>query len=73
MWEGRTVLPLHRPEERACRALARRIAGWGPVRGYALFAALRHFWRHPESGVGGGEWWHPETWMTPTARTDAAE
>lgn len=69
MWEGRpVVLDLHRQERDACRELARRIAGWGPVRGYALFAALRYFWRHQDAGVGGGEWWAPEVWMTPTAR-----
>lgn len=66
-WEGRRVLPAHEAERRACYALARRIARWGPVRGYALWMALRHFWANPSAGVGGGDWWHPETWMTPAA------
>lgn len=66
MWEGRSItLPLHREEATACRELARRIAPWGSVRGYALFAALRHFWRAPE---GAAQWWQPEVWMTPVAR-----
>jgi len=74
MWEGRAVvLPEHKDERKACRELARRIAGWGMVRGYALWACLRHFWTHPESGVGGGDWWHPATWMTPTARKSGEE
>jgi hypothetical protein len=66
-WEGRAcVLPEHRKERAACRKLAEKIRLWDLARGYALFAALRHFWRHPDSGVGGGEWWHPEVFMTPT-------
>jgi hypothetical protein len=69
MWEGRElVLPMHREEAKACRALAKRIGGWGVVRGYALFACLRYFWATPSSGVGGGDWWTPEIWMTPTAK-----
>lgn len=67
-WEGRRILPLHEADRAADLALARRIAGWGVVRGYALWAALRTFWRTPDSGVGGGDWWHPETWLTPTAK-----
>lgn len=60
-WEGRTlVLPYHREEAKACRALAKRIGGWGMVRGYALFACLRHFWR--AEGTADG-WWRPEVWM----------
>jgi hypothetical protein len=68
MWEGRRLLPPHAEEAKECRALARRIAGWGLARGYALYAALRHFWTRPEAGVGGGDWWHPESWLTPTAK-----
>lgn len=66
MWEGRDLtLPMHREEARACRELARRVAGWGVVRGYALFACLRHFWRAPNAAE---EWWRVEAWMTPAAR-----
>lgn len=61
-WEGRSlVLPYHREEAHACRALAKRISGWGVVRGYALFACLRHSWR--QEGAPDG-WWHPDAWMT---------
>jgi hypothetical protein len=71
-WEGRaTVLPEHKRERAACRKLAEKIRLWDLARGYALFAALRHFWRHPDSGVGGGGWWAPEVWMTPTAKAGA--
>lgn len=63
MWEGKSLLPLHREEARACRELAGRIADWGVVRGYALYACLRYFWSRPGCGVGGGDWWHPETWL----------
>ena len=66
-WEGRTVLPLHRAEVRACRALAKRVAKLDLVRGYALAAALRHLWGPALGTPGDGEWWHPETFMTPTA------
>lgn len=69
MWEGRAVvLPEHAAERVACRNLAKRIARWGAVRGYALWAALSYFWKTPSAGVGGGDWWHPATWMTPTAK-----
>jgi hypothetical protein len=68
MWNGKPLLPIHRQEKKACDALARRIAGIGLVRGYAMYCALRHFWGPALGTPGDGEWWHPETWMTPTAR-----
>lgn len=61
MWEGRAlILPSHKLEAQACGELARRIGSWGPVRGYALFACLRHFWSRPGTPEG---WWAPEAWM----------
>ena len=63
MWEGRSLaLPYHQEEARACRALAKRIARWGTVRGYALFACLRWLWRHEEEDTRT-KWWTPEVWM----------
>jgi hypothetical protein len=67
MWEGRdTTLPLHRAESKECAKLAKRIAGWGRLRGYALMCALRHFWREPSAGIESCA--APEVWMTPTKR-----
>lgn len=67
MWEGReTVLPLHKTEAKACRALAKKVAALGPVRGYALMAALRYFWRHQDAGIAACA--APEVWLTPTAK-----
>lgn len=66
-WEGRTILPLHRAEVAATKALAKRVAGLDIVRGYAMYSALRHFWGPGLDTPGDGEWWHPSTWMTPTA------
>ena len=68
MWEGKPLLPVHRKEKAACEALARRVASLGPVRGYALYLALSHIWGPAARTPGDGEWWHPETFMTPTAR-----
>lgn len=66
-WEGRgTTLPLHRAEAKACRALAKRVATLGRLRGYALMCALRYFWRHPGAGIGACA--APEVWLAPTAR-----
>jgi hypothetical protein len=66
-WEGRdTTLPLHKAEAKACGRLAKRIAGWGRLRGYALMCALRRFWREPSAGIGSCA--APEVWMTPTAK-----
>lgn len=62
MWEGRSLaLPYHQEEARACLALAKRIARWGTVRGYALFACLRWLWRQEEDTRA--KWWTPEVWM----------
>jgi hypothetical protein len=72
MWEGKPLLPLlpllpmHRQEKKACEQLAKRVGGIGIIRGYAMYLCLSHFWAVPE--IGGGEWWHPEGWLTPTAR-----
>ena len=68
MWEGKPLLPVHRREKKACEELARRVAKFGPVRGYALYLALSHFWGPAVGTPGDGEWWHPETWLTPTAK-----
>jgi hypothetical protein len=67
MYDGRPVLlPSHKAERKAAAGLARKVAGWGIARGYALMAALRYFWRHPEAGIGACA--SPEIWLTPTAR-----
>ena len=68
MWEGKPLLPLHRKEKAACEELARRVAALGPVRGYALYLCLSHFWGPALGTPGDGEWWHPATWMTPTEK-----
>lgn len=59
-WEGRAQE--HKAEAKACAKLAHRIAGWGPVRGYALFACLRAFWSRPDTP---DRWWEPAVWMAP--------
>ncbi len=65
--EGKPILLKSQQEEaRAAKKLAKKIAGWGVVRGYALYAALRYFWRRPEAGIAACA--APEVWMTPTAR-----
>lgn len=67
MYDGRLLmLPSHKEEERAAKKLAKKIAGWGIIRGYALMSALRYFWRHQEAGITACAL--PEIWMTPTAR-----
>lgn len=67
MHGGRAVvLPSHVVEQKAAKKLAKKIGGWGITRGYALMAALRYFWRHPEAGIAACE--SPEIWMTPTAK-----
>lgn len=66
VWEGKAVvLPGHAADKKASERLARKIGGWGPARGYALMATLRHFWRHQETADA---WWHPEVWLTPEPR-----
>jgi hypothetical protein len=50
------------------QALARRVASWGLVRGYALYACLAHRQRRRGDDIA---WWSPAVWMTPTARDDA--
>lgn len=66
-WEGRpAVAPYHLAERDATRKLARKVNSWGPVRGYALMAALRYFWRSPEAGIMACA--APEVWLAPTAR-----
>jgi hypothetical protein len=69
VYDGRPLLPAHRDEQKAAKRLAKKIAGWGITRGYALMAALRYFWRHPEAGIMACA--APEVWMTPEARPDA--
>jgi len=67
MYEGRAMLlASHKADQTAAKKLAKKIADWSIVRGYALYLCLAHFWATP--GTGDGEWWHPETWMTPTAK-----
>lgn len=69
-WDGRSVvLPEHRAMRDRCRKLAARISMWGPIRGYALMAALRYFWRHADAGIVAAQ--SPEIWMTPTAKGGA--
>lgn len=65
-WEGRdTTLPVHKAEAKACRVLARRVAGIGRLRGYALMSALRYFWRSPGAVIESCA--APEVWMTPAS------
>jgi len=65
-WDGRpTPTPEHRAEKKRARELAGLVGTFGPVRGYALMAALRYFWRIPSAGIGACA--SPEIWMTPTA------
>lgn len=68
MWEGKPLLPVHAAEKKACESLARRVAKLGPVRGYALYLCLSHFWGPALGAPGDGEWWRPEGWLTPTAK-----
>lgn len=69
-FEGRpVVLPIHAAEKKIAKKLAKKIAEWGIVRGFALYAALRYFWRHPEAGIAACA--APEVWMTPTARSES--
>lgn len=71
MHDARSVLlASHKQEVRDAKKLARKIAGWGTVRGYALMSALRYFWRTPESGIVACS--AVEIWMTPTAREKSA-
>lgn len=66
VWEGRPLLlPSHKEEKKASEKLARKIGGWGPARGYALMAALRWFWRHPDTADA---WWHLEVWLVAETR-----
>lgn len=66
-WEGKAiVLPAHKTESKECAKLAKRIAALDRVRGYALMAALRYFWRTPDAGIESCR--APEVWLTPTAR-----
>ncbi len=68
VWEGRPLLlPSHKVEQKASERLAKKVGGWGPVRGYALMAALRWFWSHQETSDA---WWLPEVWLTPEAREE---
>jgi hypothetical protein len=70
MWEGKPiVLPAHKTESRECAKLAKRVAALGRVRGYALMAALRYFWRTPDAGIEACR--APEVWLTPTAKERA--
>lgn len=65
-WEGRpTPTPEAKRERKRAKELAGLVATFGPVRGYALMAALRYFWRRPEAGIAACA--APEVWMTPTA------
>lgn len=66
VWEGKPLLlPSHREEKKASERLARKIGGWGPVRGYALMAAVRWFWKHPDTADA---WWWPEVWLVAETR-----
>lgn len=68
MWEGKPLLATHAKEKKACEELARRVAKLDLARGYALYLCLAHFWGPAVDTAGDGEWWHPETWLTPTAK-----
>lgn len=66
--DGRPVplLESQKDELRAAQKLARKIRQWGRLRGFALMAALRHFWREPTAGIESCR--APEVWLTPTAK-----
>lgn len=69
MWEGRPLaLPSHKEDKRASERLAKKIADWGPTRGYALMSAIRWLWSHQDTADA---WWHPEIWLTPEHRGDS--
>ena len=55
------LLPSHRAEREAAGSLAQQVGAWGPVRGYALMAAIRWLWHHPRTEVA--EWWRSEVWL----------
>lgn len=66
MYEGRPALTTGgKSDAKAAAKLARKIADWGPIRGYALMSALRYFWRWPEAGITVCT--SPDLWLTPTA------
>ena len=67
IWEDSSMLPHHEVEAIACYNLAVQIQRWEPVRGYALFAALRHFWSLQHNDP---EWYQPSVWMTPVEREE---
>ena len=65
-FDGRAVITGD-PRPKHSRELACRIAAWGSIRGYALMAALRYFWRNTEAGIGVCA--EPEIWMTPATKS----
>lgn len=64
-FEGRAVISGDPRPKHAVR-LAKKIAGWSTVRGYALMSALRYFWRHAEAGIIAAQ--SPDIWLTPMAK-----
>lgn len=67
MFEGRPILLKSQKEEQsAAKKLAKKIANWSLVRGYALMAALRYFWTHQEAGISACA--SPEIWLTPDVK-----
>lgn len=48
------------------RALLTKLAALTPVHGEAILAAVRHFWRHPETQADS-DWWRVAARRQPTA------
>lgn len=71
MYEGKAyLLPEHMGGQKEAKKLAKKIGGWGIVRGYAMMAAVRYLWIHQDTGPA---WWQPEVWMTADVRPEAAK
>ena len=69
VYEGRPVtLPLHREGRAAAAELAGRVAGLSAARGYAMMAALRYLWSHPDTAEA---WYEPEVFLVAETRAEA--
>jgi hypothetical protein len=70
-YEGKLLLlPEHKAAAKACKALAKKICGWGVVRGYAMMSAIRYLWTHTDAG---SDWYQPSVWMQAEVRPDKVE
>ncbi|MBX9679659.1 MAG: hypothetical protein K2X38_12925 [Gemmataceae bacterium] len=65
---GRAViLDSHKVEQAAARKLAKKIGALDVSRGYALYSALRYFWRSPDAGIEEAK--NPELWLSAEAKS----